>query len=248
MPARRPKNAKLADASGDKDVAGNLLNDLGRRIVRGDFPPGSSLPTESEISKTYSVGRNAAREATKILVGKQLVRTGRGAGTIVQPRNEWNLLDAQVIQWRFTDPAEREALAAEMALLRMIIEPEAAAAAARGATTTQILRIFEAYENMESAVDDREASMVADIAFHNRVFEAVNNPLLMAISRSIEVLLRVNYELAIDSQDAYKNTLKYHLQIADAIRLRDPDAARKSSLHLLKKVGDMLGQRKKAVS
>lgn len=213
-----------------------ILNDLGRRVVRGDHPVGSLLPTEAELCRIYSVGRNTAREVIKTLVGKQLVRTGRGSGTVVLPREEWNLLDPQVVSWRFDDSNERCNLTAELTHLRLILEPAASAAAAERATTTQILRIFEAYEQMEGAVTDREAAILADRAFHLRVFDAANNPLLLSMARPLGMLLTERYKRTPDfngEDSIFRKTLPHHRRIAEAIHARDPAAAQEATIELL---------------
>lgn len=220
-----------------------LLDELGRRIVRGDYPVGLPLPTEVELCRIYSVGRNTAREVIKTLIGKQLVRTGRGTGTWVLPREEWNLLDPQVVQWRFDDSLEHRYLTADLTHLRLIIEPEVSAAAAERATTTQILRVFEAYDEMERAENDREAAISADQAFHARVFEAANNPLLLSMARPLGMLLTERYKRTVDfngENSLYTNTLPYHRHIANAIHARDPAAARKATIELLQVSNDEL--------
>ena len=121
------------------------LNDLGRRIVRGDYAVGTLLPTEAELCRIYSVGRNSAREMIKTLSGKHLVRTVHGTGSLVLPREEWSLLDPLVLKWRFDDSREESALTEELTHLRLVLEPAISAAAAERASTTQILRVFEAY-------------------------------------------------------------------------------------------------------
>ena len=74
-----------------------VARQIGTAIVRGDHPPDTALPVEPAIAATLGVSRNLVREAVKTLVGKGLLRTGRRAGTIVQPPSAWNLLDPDVL-------------------------------------------------------------------------------------------------------------------------------------------------------
>ena len=175
-----------------------LLNNLGRRIVRGDYAVESLLPAEAELCRIYSVGRNSAREAIKTLSGKQLVHTVQGIGTVVLPREEWNLFDPLVLQWRFDDPHEEFALTEELTHLRRALEPAISAAAAERASTTQILRVFEAYEAMERAMNDREAAILADQTFHSRVIEAADNLMLINIARPLGMLITKRFERMVD--------------------------------------------------
>lgn len=212
-----------------------ILNNLGRRIVRGDYAVGSLLPAEAELCRIYSVGRNSAREAIKTLSGKQLVRTVHGIGTLVLPREEWNLLDPLVVQWRFDDPCG-DSLTEELTHLRMLLEPAISAAAAERASTTQILRVFEAYEAMERAMNDREAAILADRTFHSRVVEAADNLMLISIARPLGMLLTQRFERMTDfngENSIYRITLPYHLHVAEAIHARDQAAAHSATIELL---------------
>ena len=214
-----------------------ILNNLGRRIVRGDYPVESLLPAEAELCRIYSVGRNSAREAIKTLCGKQLVHTIHGIGTLVLPREEWNLLDPLILQWRFDDPHEESALTEELTHLRRALEPAISAAAAERASTTQILRVFEAYEGMERTMNDRAAAILADRTFHSRIIEAADNLMLISIARPLGMLITKRFERMADfngENSIYRITLPYHLHIAEAIEARNPTAAHKATVELLR--------------
>jgi GntR family transcriptional regulator len=53
-------------------------------IERGDYPPGSVLPSEPELSQRYGVSRPTINRAVSILRAQGLVRVDRGRGTIVR--------------------------------------------------------------------------------------------------------------------------------------------------------------------
>jgi DNA-binding FadR family transcriptional regulator len=48
------------------------------QIVRGEFPEGGSLPTESELMNRFGVSRPSLREAFRILESEQLITIRRG--------------------------------------------------------------------------------------------------------------------------------------------------------------------------
>ncbi|TGW05092.1 FadR family transcriptional regulator, partial [Mesorhizobium sp. M2D.F.Ca.ET.145.01.1.1] len=54
-------------------VHASLASEIGLRIVRGDYPPGTILPNEAKWSETFSVSRSAVREAIKMLMAKSLL-------------------------------------------------------------------------------------------------------------------------------------------------------------------------------
>jgi DNA-binding FadR family transcriptional regulator len=206
---------------------------IGTAIVRGDHPPDTALPVEAVMAERLGAGRNAVREAVKILVGKGLLRTGRRAGTIVQPASAWNLLDPEVLAWTLSIDALRDDLLAEIAQLRVMIEPEVAALAAANGSTLEILRLFEALEDMERHRLDAVAAVEADIRFHRCLFAASHHKLVGSLLRAFTVLLQANFDLAIHARGGFQRNLEVHRQLADAVHARDPDAARAAMRRLL---------------
>jgi GntR family transcriptional regulator len=53
------------------------------RIHSGDLPPGSKVPSEPALAAQFGVSRATIREATRLLVGEQLLQAHRGRGTFV---------------------------------------------------------------------------------------------------------------------------------------------------------------------
>lgn len=64
---RPPKTAEL------------IASHLRRQIVRGDLPPGETLPPEVELMEQFSVSRPTLREAFRILEAESLIGVRRGA-------------------------------------------------------------------------------------------------------------------------------------------------------------------------
>ncbi len=118
---------RLRESARARSVVDRLVSALGRDIVGGVWKPDETLPTEPEIAHRFGAGRNAVREAVKILAAKGFVRTERRAGTIVRPESCWNLLDPEVLSWMLSASANRDHLLDELSELRSIIEPAVAA-------------------------------------------------------------------------------------------------------------------------
>lgn len=63
-----------------------VRQDLLARIRRGEFPPGSLLPSENQLCKQYDVSVTTARRAFLELVKEGVVQRKAGVGTMVSPR------------------------------------------------------------------------------------------------------------------------------------------------------------------
>lgn len=63
-----------------------IAEDIRRRIVSGELPPGSLLPTQQELATTYGVARMTARQAVSSLENEGLVTSQQGRGAIVRSR------------------------------------------------------------------------------------------------------------------------------------------------------------------
>lgn len=209
--------------------------ELGRRIISGVYMPGQQLPFEEAMTVDLGVGRNIVREAIKALTAKGLLKTMRRAGTLVQPKSAWNLLDPEVLEWTVENAANRDELIAELTQLRRILEPEVAALAAQYASRTDCLRLFEAYEAMERHNDDPVKAIDADVLFHERLFEASRNQLIHSLVKAFVVLLRSIFAVSIKHDGGFIRNLKEHLVVAEAVHARNPEDARAAMRELLSK-------------
>src|SRR3989442_13193660 len=54
-----------------------------QRISRAEYPPGSQLPSESELSRELGVSRVTVREALRVLAEEGLLVKAQGRGTLV---------------------------------------------------------------------------------------------------------------------------------------------------------------------
>ena len=107
LTSSRPSKVKekyhLKNVSSNNSVLlQTVINNLGQNIILGKYATGEKMPVEHELAASINVGRNILREAIKILSDKGLLSTGPRRGTLVQPRNNWNLLDKDVLSWMIT--------------------------------------------------------------------------------------------------------------------------------------------------
>ncbi len=227
----RPALDGSLDGSGEGPAAGSdrlhtaIARDLGVAIVGGVYQPGDVLPTELASSEAMKVSRSAYREAIRILAAKGFVEARRKAGTRVSARENWNLLDPDVLSWYFTAEPSIDFIQ-NIFELRQIVEPSAAALAAQRRTVSDLGRMRRALTEMERYGLDREEGRVADRAFHDAVLAATRNAPLISLSSSIGAAVRWSTQFKTDRGKLPRDPMPEHWRVFEAIAAGGADAAR----------------------
>src|SRR4051794_39372064 len=212
--ARRPANLPSA-----------LASELVDRIVRGNYPPGSTMPPEPVLCESFSVSRTVVREAVKMLQEKGLVDVRRGSGTVVNPQVMWDMLDELVLSASVAEDGGLEVLD-DLVVTRRLLESDMAHVAARVADAAVIERLRELVETMDSRVDDPAAYAVHDRSFHDTIMRTSGNRIARAVVRSLEsqVVHTARYvgELG---RDLCVASNRGHRTISERIAAGDPDGA-----------------------
>lgn len=60
-----------------------IADDIERRIHEGEFPPGSQLPSSTELGFFYQVGLTTINNAVRILRDRDLIYSRSGLGKFV---------------------------------------------------------------------------------------------------------------------------------------------------------------------
>lgn len=194
------------------------VDTLGRRIANGTYDEGSTLAIEQDLAANLGVGRNALREAVKVLSGKGLISTAPRSGTKVRPRSEWNMLDPDVLAWHADPETATKEFMLDLIELRRIIEPKAAELAAKRADKQDVAEILAAYEAMAAAGSDQEKKLETDIDFHTAILKASHNKVLSHFKHAISTYLRAHIKHGeVQSAEASQQDLERHHQIAWSI-------------------------------
>ena len=220
-------------------VHASLANEIGLRIVRGDYPPGTILPNEAKWAETFDVSRSAVREAIKMLMAKSLLASRPKIGSWVEPKERWNLLDRDVLGWYAMSP-DRVAFLRTVQEFRHIIEPEATAFAALRRTDEQMAEISENCFEMGRATSLIERTR-ADTRFHLAILRASGNDLLVPLGVLIESALEHLFAFTSREVGDLHNAQKLHENIEKNIRLQRPEAARAAVRKLLANTDKIIG-------
>jgi len=244
-PAERPAALRRADATRvpGSSVHASLASEIGLRIVRGDYPPGTILPNEAKWSETFNVSRSAVREAIKMLMAKSLLASRPKIGSWVEPKERWNLLDRDVLAWYATAP-DRETFLRTVQEFRHIIEPQASAFAAMRRSDEQMAEISLACREMGEAANLPER-IRADTRFHLAILRASGNDLLVPLGVLIESALDHLFVFTTRQVSDQNRAQKLHEAIEKNIRLQRPAAARNAVHKLLADTDEGIGSRRR---
>ncbi|RFO97205.1 FadR family transcriptional regulator [Rhodoferax lacus] len=206
-----------------RNLHGQVVNELGRRVVSGAYAAGAVLPNEEQLCQELQVSRTALREAVKVLAAKGLLEARPRIGTRVRVRDQWNLLDPDILAWRCATGADAEFLR-HLTELREIIEPAAASLAANSRTPAQLEAIAAALQDMRQAPAIAQW-IEADLAFHTAILRATNNPLLMPLAAIIGSALESLLGVTARSAGDFKRALPDHQKVFEAIESGDAQSA-----------------------
>ena len=222
-----------------RNLTQGMLEHLGRAIIVGEYND-APFPTEAELTQHHGVSRSVTREAVKMLTAKGLLSARPRQGTVVEPAENWNLFDPDVLRWLL----ERRAsvvLLRHFNQLRVAIEPEAAALAARFHQEDDLKLISDGLDRMREAEKGQDDTLSADIAFHVAILEASENPFYRQFRDVVSTALQTSIRFT-NKIKGHTASIEDHGAVLDAIANRDEDGARRAMRHLIGEVLDLIGQ------
>ena len=217
-----------------------LAQSIGNQILSGVYAPGAILPNEADWCRIYGASRTTVREAVKTLTAKGLLKSRTKIGSRVEPRENWNILDRDVLAWHMASMNPHEFFASVQEV-RKILEPEVAALAAQNRTPQQLRAITEAFEDMRKAKPGRN-SVGPDVRFHLALLAAANNVLLTPFGIMIEAALTNMFEFTSTHNPEPDMFIPKHEGILKAVARGNAKAARRAALNLLTDTDQTIAQ------
>jgi DNA-binding FadR family transcriptional regulator len=162
-----------------------VISEVGRAIVAGEMPVGSSLPNDAQMMDRFGVSRTVLREALKTLEAKGLVEARAKVGTRVLPQSRWNLFDRQVLAWKL-ESGPSPAFLQGFQIVRTSLEVQSARQAALHRESEHI-RLLNYWMNQRTVMTHQpEPFALAEFEIHRVIAEASGNPFLRASSAIME--------------------------------------------------------------
>ncbi|HSV84115.1 MAG TPA: GntR family transcriptional regulator [Ramlibacter sp.] len=177
---------------------------LRQRIFRRELEPGSWID-EMKIAEEFGISRTPLREALKVLAAEGLVTMKVRRGAYVTEVSENDL--------------------AEVYHLLSLLESDAAAAVARGATAAQLQELQALHAELEAAVADRDRFFVLNERFHMRLLEVAGNRWRSQMVADLRKVMKLNRHNSLLKSGRIEESLQEHRAVMEALTRRDAEAA-----------------------
>lgn len=223
-----------------KKVSSLVLEKLLDMLKTGELAPNTTLPSETELAKSFGVSRAPLREALSVLSTCGIIETRQGGRSWVKETSLTNILEP--IHFEIADINEIY----DLLEMRTIIEGEAAFFAAKRHEKEDLEALMTSLEAFRNVTESNQVGFEADFAFHRVFVKAAYNPFLTeTMNRLADLHLKaLNFSLSknLGWEDKRKNVYLEHVRIYEAIRNRNPVEAKEAVVtHLTnarKKLGD----------
>lgn len=214
-------------AKSENTISESVTQHLARRIMHGDLCPGTTLPGENELAADYDVSRTSVRNALHTLAAKGLIAIQPKKRSTVNQRDQWSMLDIDVLGWLAQGKVDPE-LVEQLMVTRLIIEPNVATLAALNAGGRDLAALEDALHLMhEGQVNaQRELFEKGDLAFHQALLRATHNPFLVSLGNALSATMTLSFRQTLEEDVSQtKAAVEEHTQLLEAIRLKQADNA-----------------------
>ena len=213
------------------DRVSQVIVDQIKLLIRdGRLQPGDRLPSERELCQRFGVSRVTVREALRVLEagGLLAIRVGaHGGAFLTSPTTERlseglaDLISVSTIT------------AANVTEARIIVELGILPLAVERATSDDVAALFAMVDEAKSALDAGAYTIEMSAAFHIRVAECTHNPAIAMLVQSFHGPLLMSLAEAHQNAPMGDRGVGEHRKLAQAIKDRDLDTARKiATTHL----------------
>ena len=213
-----------------KIVASDIERSLRERIASSEWTASGRIPSERDLATEYGVARNTIRRAMEAITSHGILERHVGRGTFLNKHTK----ELCAILQSVTGASPKDLIE-----MRLIVEPEAAALTANRASSSDLNAIADANFRASETVQMDEFEYW-DSQFHQRVFSATRNELLITIHsillgipsrRALSELKRKNF-----SEDRRRYYCGQHACVLAALRDRDAHAAAEAMLDHIKSI------------
>lgn len=188
-------------------------------LISGAITPGEFLPSETELSERFGVGKSSVREAIKMLEALGVVEICKGNGSRVRTAVDSSVMNPLIFQLILQS---REESRDKLVEFRRMVEVSGSLLAIDNASEEDIANLKAVHERTKNDFKKGRATVDNDMEFHNMIYESTHNPFVVSIGRSIMELFQPS--LVIANRDYSRIVTDNHDKILKALEQRDKAA------------------------
>lgn len=191
-------------------------------IKSGELQQGDKLPSERSFAEKFKVSRSSVREAIKVLIHKNMVKSKRGDGTYI-----CDGIDADIIE-AFTEVfADQKKRLSDIFQFRKIIEPEIAALAAISIDDETLNRMKVIVCNQEIRIRSGKDTSKLDEQFHREIAIASGNSIFTDMMEALSKIMEESRSLPLQNKKRVKKSMTAHFDLLKAFERHDSELAKK---------------------
>jgi len=202
------------------NVSEQVFEQMKSLILKGEWTPGTQLPSENNLANLFGVSRVTVRHGIHRLVALGLAETHPGEGTYIR-----TLSPGQSISSLMPIAYLRDDDMFSVLEFRKAIEGYTAELAAKKATADDITRLEMILTEMERNKGNVEDFSEADYSFHFELAVISRNPLILESYNLIGDLFRSAMKNIVKKR-GHSQGLYYHQAILDCIKAQDAEGCR----------------------
>lgn len=187
-------------------------------IIKNQLNPGNILPTEMELVEMFGVSRPSVREGIKILQNLGIVESRNKKGLIVKEADLMLLQDFlqfHIDSQRLSRMTLYEAIMTiHLGIVPLVIEK---------ITDEHIMKLEKIIDEWKMVFMSSSKSRLLDASFHEIIFEAAGNEIIMQYTHVLKEYLLGKYSEM--TPEIAKINLDMHISLLSGLKDRDLDRA-----------------------
>jgi GntR family transcriptional repressor for pyruvate dehydrogenase complex len=200
----------------------SVANTIGERILSGEWPIGSGLPSETALAQTLGVNRSTMREAIRVLEENGMLRRRPGGKRLFVSAPS----DTEVATRMKAAMVLQEMSFLELWEAMHCIEPAITAAAALRISDAELDVLEENVDRTRHAAAHSQDLVALDLEFHTIIAGASRTHLLQLCREPIGQLFYPSFLRLVLRLNVVERLVFAHEQILDGLRTHDAIKAR----------------------
>jgi GntR family transcriptional repressor for pyruvate dehydrogenase complex len=217
-------------------IFAQIIEKIRAQIISGALKAGDLLPTERQIAEMMGVNRHTVREALKALEYMGVVQGKTGVGTVITSLGP-NVLAERIEHAAHFAPQQ---FLLELVELRKLLEPGIAALAAERATEPEFAVMEQALRDFEAEVNGTGQTTDGDERLHRALAQATHNSTLQRLIDPVIFMPAQARKRALADPRRRAEAYREHERILQAVRSRQPEAAREAMVYHLSQIEAMV--------